>query len=93
MIQPIYFLTVSGQPLFISTTTTEYEGIRTRVTTGGVTARIDVILGILGLDISDLLQFTAQAGIIGNTIYSFILLLEIFQLFISFEFRIFDCLT
>ena len=89
----MHILTFISLSLFISFTINGYLGIGIQSTAVGVTARIAVLLGSLGLDISDLLQFTAQARILGNAIYSFILLLEIFQLFISFEFRIFYCLT
>ena len=42
------------------------------------------LLGSLGIEIFDILQSAARAGILGDSIYNFILLLESFQIFLPF---------
>ena len=80
----IYLLTFSRLTLFFSVNITREGGIRIQVTAGTVAARIAVLLVSLGLD---LLQFAVRVGLIGNSKYNIIILLEIFQIFLQFVSR------
>ena len=72
--------------LFISVTISGKEGIGILFISGRVAAIIAALLGSLSLDLLDIFQFTSRAGLIGNNINNFILLLESFQLFLPFVF-------
>ena len=58
VIQLINILVLIRMSLYFLVTITREVGIRTRVTSGTVTAVTAALLGSLGLDLLDLLQFT-----------------------------------
>ena len=76
MVQSIY-LSASTRPyIFISVAITGEGGIGIRLVSGRVAAIIAALLGNFSLDIIDLIDFTARAGLLGNAIDNFVLLLE-----------------
>ena len=88
VIQYIYLPTYNRMLLFIPVTFYGYGGIGIGLVSGRVTAKIAALIGSLGLDLLDIFQLMARAGLLGNAIQHFILLLERLQLFIKFIFRI-----
>ena len=86
MIQYIYLPTSIRMSIFILVAITEYGGVRIGFVAGRVDGRTVALLRSLSLDI---LGFTAWAGLLGNNINHFVLILKRFPLLLPLMLRVF----